>query len=443
MRRMRTVAENAERSGGRILGVISMRELLFVVALALALVAIIAGGGERLATRPAFSSSELTFYERSPSGALIVPASCASADTNPFLGGGGTNYPHWPGNCDVSPGTCTLTASPSSISQGQSSTLSWNTGPPVSPYDFFSYTVVGSIQPGVGDVYPGGGSGFGTLLGGSPQTGGLSPQGSKSVSPSNTTTYTYSGQYKFGLMTIGSFSCSRQITVSGFSCTNSPSNATVCQNDNTGLTQNTSSTLVSSCSSPAGSAPKCEYTCSSGYTKQGSQCVSSCLPPRQLVGGVCQCPAGQNWNGSQCVLECIQQSFCGSSSCVAGGGDYRCSRNADCSVSVLLPPPAQPCQYGCSVATGQCKPAPAPTGDIKATPSLVGQGDTTTITWSSTNATSCTVTATNGDSWTGTSGTRTSKAIVEQTEYRLSCTGPGGNVTDSEIVDIIPVFEET
>ncbi|MBI2173043.1 MAG: hypothetical protein HYT73_02405, partial [Candidatus Aenigmarchaeota archaeon] len=56
-----------------------------------------------------------------------------------------------------------------------------------------------------------------------------------------------------------------------FSCTGTaPSNSELCFNDNTGLTINTSVTLVGAC----GSA-KCEYTCASGYTKQGSICEPS------------------------------------------------------------------------------------------------------------------------------------------------------------------------
>ncbi|MBI2173045.1 MAG: hypothetical protein HYT73_02415, partial [Candidatus Aenigmarchaeota archaeon] len=49
-----------------------------------------------------------------------------------------------------------------------------------------------------------------------------------------------------------------------------PSNAELCSNDNTDLTQSTQITLASSCTSP-----KCEYICSSGYAKQGSTCIST------------------------------------------------------------------------------------------------------------------------------------------------------------------------
>lgn len=55
----------------------------------------------------------------------------------------------------------------------------------------------------------------------------------------------------------------RTFTVNpGFSCTDAvPANATLCPGDDTGLTANTARTLVSVCG-----VPKCEYTCSVGYT---------------------------------------------------------------------------------------------------------------------------------------------------------------------------------
>jgi len=59
-----------------------------------------------------------------------------------------------------------------------------------------------------------------------------------------------------------------------FSCTGTvPSNATLCSGDGTGLTGITSYNHVLSCSSPAGSPPKCEFTCNSEYVYSGGLCV--------------------------------------------------------------------------------------------------------------------------------------------------------------------------
>jgi len=90
-------------------------------------------------------------------------------------------------------------------------------------------------------------------------------------------------------------------------------------------------------------------------------------------------------------------------------------------------------------------PAPVPTGDITVSPALVRLGETTKVTWVTANVTSCTVTAGNGDSWSGLSspaGGQTTRQIVTATIYTLSCTGPGGNLTDTATVNILPVFQE-
>ena len=74
-----------------------------------------------------------------------------------------------------------------------------------------------------------------------------------------------------------------------YSCTNIPSNATLCPNDNTGLTGNTISTVVSSCTP----ATKCEYTCSNGYTNSGGVCVPA--PSGTISATICTVPIGSNF----------------------------------------------------------------------------------------------------------------------------------------------------
>ncbi|MFA6973343.1 MAG: thrombospondin type-1 domain-containing protein [Parcubacteria group bacterium] len=58
-------------------------------------------------------------------------------------------------------------------------------------------------------------------------------------------------------------------------CLNVPANASVCPSDNLGLTDSTFSVLASTCSAPAGSAPKCQYTCNANYTLSGGMCKFS------------------------------------------------------------------------------------------------------------------------------------------------------------------------
>lgn len=74
-------------------------------------------------------------------------------------------------------------------------------------------------------------------------------------------------------------------------CTDIPSAtvATVCPSDDTSLTVSTPSTVVTACSAPAGSAPKCEYTCNSGYVKSGNTCIAAVCTgiPSATIATVC------------------------------------------------------------------------------------------------------------------------------------------------------------
>ena len=70
------------------------------------------------------------------------------------------------------------------------------------------------------------------------------------------------------------YTCAAGYSKSGNSCVTyactgtAPANANLCSGDDTGLTSNVASTLVTSCT-----ASKCEYTCAAGYSKSGNSCV--------------------------------------------------------------------------------------------------------------------------------------------------------------------------
>ena len=96
-----------------------------------------------------------------------------------------------------------------------------------------------------------------------------------------------------------------------------------------------------------------------------------------------------------------------------------------------------------------CNPPAPPTGTITANPTLIKTGEMSQISWSTQYTSSCAVTENNpdiADSWIGSSGTRTSSAIHQQTKYTLFCNGyPGSNpssVTKSVTINIVPIFEE-
>ncbi len=85
-------------------------------------------------------------------------------------------------------------------------------------------------------------------------------------------------------------------------------------------------------------------------------------------------------------------------------------------------------------------PTPQPTVSITATPSSISSGSSSTLTWSSTNATSCTASG----GWSGskqTSGTQ-SVSPTATTNYTITCTGAGGTVAQSVTVTVAPTLPQ-
>ena len=86
---------------------------------------------------------------------------------------------------------------------------------------------------------------------------------------------------------------------------------------------------------------------------------------------------------------------------------------------------------------------PAPTLSLSATPTTVASGGSSTLTWSSTNATSCIASnvGAEGSSWSGskpTSGSAVLSALTATATYTLACTGPGGTASKSVTVTVSP-----
>jgi hypothetical protein len=74
----------------------------------------------------------------------------------------------------------------------------------------------------------------------------------------------------------------------------------------------------------------------------------------------------------------------------------------------------------------------APTASLTASPTSIVSGNSSTLSWSSTNATSCSGT---GFTASGTSGSTSVSPTATQT-YTLTCSGPGGETTASATVDV-------
>ena len=101
-----------------------------------------------------------------------------------------------------------------------------------------------------------------------------------------------------------------------------PENSTICAGDDTGLIEDTTKTLVSSCTDPI----KCEYACSSGYTYSGGSCASNqgtwhctitTYSPGSCIGTCC----GTNPTGP-CVDGSICTSHTTGATCTIGEADF-------------------------------------------------------------------------------------------------------------------------
>jgi len=85
--------------------------------------------------------------------------------------------------------------------------------------------------------------------------------------------------------------------------------------------------------------------------------------------------------------------------------------------------------------TVQVVDANAPQVQLSASPASVAPGQQSTLTWSSQNVTSCTASG----GWSGgkaTSGNEVVDPIQSDTNYNLSCSGPGGNAVAMTTVTV-------
>ena len=105
---------------------------------------------------------------------------------------------------------------------------------------------------------------------------------------------------------------------SAYSCTGpDPANARLCTNDDVGLLADTNKTLVPACSAPAGSSPKCEYTCGDGYTYNATSgqcdfvssfCGDGAVQTPNDNGENEQCDDGGASDGDGCSATCQWES---------------------------------------------------------------------------------------------------------------------------------------
>lgn len=197
---------------------------VLAATIALGLVLAIAMGDM---ARTPIASSETQFAEFSPGGLALVPASCPSS-------------PHYSGECTVPPqpsSGCTITASKSSITAGEEVAIAWSS---VSSYsDPYTRTI-------------------------SPTIGSVVWSGVRSIRPTQTTTYTFTGTHANAA---SNFSCSVTVNVAA-SC----APTYFCSGSNLMYRNN-------QCAESLNQA--CAYGCSGG----------GCLPPPAGTGTITVSPA--------------------------------------------------------------------------------------------------------------------------------------------------------
>jgi hypothetical protein len=107
------------------------------------------------------------------------------------------------------------------------------------------------------------------------------------------------------------------------------------------------------------------------------------------------------------------------------------------------------CNPGLICSAGSCVTPPAPFtstgGELTASPSFIGYNQSVLVSWNVEYADSCIVTENNPevtDVWSTISGNETSSPLARVTTYTLSCTGPGGELTQTATVSRRPDWRE-
>ncbi len=216
-----------------------------------------------------------------------------------------------------------------------------------------------------------------------------------------------------------------------YSCTGTvPNNATLCTNDNTGLSANTPNTSVVSCG-----APKCEYMCSANTILSGGACVAtqcsdgidndgdgkSDLTDPGCTGPTDDSEDSDGGNGG------------GNGGGTGGGSTTQCSDGLDNDNDGLSDLNDPDCSGPTDdTESGTSGPVIVGAPDLNASPRMVKTGGSTTLTW--TNITgSCTLTG-GGLNKVVTGNSSEVRTINAATTFTLTC----GSFTDVVSVDVIP-----
>ena len=318
----------------------------------------------------------------------------------------------------ATPPSLTLSASPQTINEGESTTLSWS-------------TISADTCTASGDWSGSRGTS------GSVSTGALSADSEFSLTctgPGGSVTETV--DVTVNATPTLTFSASPSTVNEGGSSTLiwSANNVTSCQatgdwsgsrstsgSESTGALTATSDYTLS-CSGPGGSVSE---TVTVNVTSTPEPTLSFIASPASIVTGE---SATLDWSTTNAT------------SCTASGG-WSGSRGTSGSTSTGALSATTSFTLSCTGQGGSVSDTvtvtvnEVPTLSFSATPSSVSQGQSATLNWSATDATSCTA---SGD-WAGlrgTSGSESTGALTATSDYTLSCDGPGGSVTETVTVTV-------
>lgn len=346
-------------------------------------------------------------------GSLTVSPKETTAYTLTATGEGGTTTASATVRVTVPPPTVSLTLDPDTIIQGASATLTWASA--------FADTV--NIQPGIGTV---------------------SPIGSITINPQQTTSYviTVTGPG-------GSASASVTVTV------HQPPRVTLTASPQTvilgaGSTLSWSSTDADTATidpgigsvPPDGSmeiSPQATTTYTitvngSGGSSTSSVTVTVLHPPEVQLSAEPQtilagAPATLSWSSMHAETAAIEPGI-GS---VDLNGSIEVSPGETTSYVITVTGPG-----GTSQSTAIVTVLYPPTIQISASPETILKGEFSTLSWTSTHAESCAIEP-------GIGGVDPNGFVevtpATTTEYVITASGPGGTTTDSVQVLVIPAFE--
>jgi len=175
------------------------------------------------------------------------------------------------------------------------------------------------------------------------------------------------------------------------------------------------------------STGQCYYT-TNGTFSSLSECSNYCTPPVQP-----QTRYSCNQSTGQCYVNSAGQytdlSSC-QSSCQVPQTKYSCNTQTwQCLADTSG-------QYNdLSSCQNNCKSPAAPTVDLRANPEIINKGQSSTLTWTSTNASYCNASGGWSGDHGPTSGSFTATPD-KTTTYTLTCYGDGGSASDSVTITV-------